>query len=38
MCLPDALAPTSHAEIIAVAVEAERKLAPLVRRIVEAMP
>jgi purine-nucleoside phosphorylase len=38
MCLPDALAPTSHAEIIAVAIEAERKLAPLVRRIVEAMP
>jgi purine-nucleoside phosphorylase len=38
MCLPDALAPTSHAEILAVATEAERKLRGLVRRIVEALP
>jgi purine-nucleoside phosphorylase len=38
MCLPDALTPTSHAEILAVATEAERKLRGLVRRIVEALP
>jgi purine-nucleoside phosphorylase len=38
MCLPDALAPTSHAEILAVAIEAERKLRGLVRRIVGALP
>jgi purine-nucleoside phosphorylase len=38
MCLPDTLAPTSHAEILAVATEAERKLRGLVRRIVEALP
>jgi purine-nucleoside phosphorylase len=38
MCLPDALQPTSHEEIIAVANEAERKLRGLVRRVVEALP
>lgn len=38
MCLADALAPTSHAEIVAVATEAERKLRRLVRHIVEALP
>ena len=38
MCLADALAPTSHAEILAVATEAERKLRRLVRRIVETLP
>jgi purine-nucleoside phosphorylase len=38
MCLPETLAPTSHAEILAVATDAERKLRGLVRRIVEALP
>jgi purine-nucleoside phosphorylase len=38
MCLPDALAPTSHAEIVAVANEAEMKLRRLVRRVVESLP
>ncbi|HEX4588579.1 MAG TPA: purine-nucleoside phosphorylase [Gemmataceae bacterium] len=38
MCLPDALQPVSHEEIIAVANEAEKKLSRLVRRVVEALP
>jgi purine-nucleoside phosphorylase len=38
MCLPDALAPVSHEEIVAVANEAERKLRLVVRRVVEALP
>jgi purine-nucleoside phosphorylase len=37
MCLPDALEPVSIQQIIAVANEAEKKLAVLVRRIVERM-
>jgi purine-nucleoside phosphorylase len=38
MCLPDALQPVSHEEIVAVANDAERKLRGLVRRVVEALP
>jgi purine-nucleoside phosphorylase len=38
MCLPDALQPVSLEEILAVANEAERKLRPIVRRVVEALP
>jgi purine-nucleoside phosphorylase len=38
MCLPDALQPVSHEEIVAVANEAERKLSRVVRRVVEALP
>jgi purine-nucleoside phosphorylase len=38
MCLPDALQPVSHEEIVAVANEAEKKLSRLVRRVVEALP
>jgi purine-nucleoside phosphorylase len=38
MCLPDALEPTSLAEIVAVANEAEKKLRRLVRRVVETLP
>jgi len=38
MCLPDALKPVSHEEIVAVANEAEKKLSRLVRRVVEALP
>jgi purine-nucleoside phosphorylase len=38
MCLPDALKPVSHEEIVAVANEAERKLRLVVRRVVEALP
>jgi purine-nucleoside phosphorylase len=38
MCLPDALQPVSHDEIVAVANEAEKKLSRLVRRVVEALP
>jgi purine-nucleoside phosphorylase len=37
MCLPDALEPTSLAEIVAVANEAEKKLRRLVRRVVESL-
>jgi purine-nucleoside phosphorylase len=37
MCLPDALAPVSLEEIIAVANEAEKKLRVLVRRVIEAL-
>jgi purine-nucleoside phosphorylase len=38
MCLPDALQPVSHEEIVAVANEAEKKLSRLVRRVVEWLP
>jgi hypothetical protein len=38
MCLPDALQPVSHEEIVAVANEAESKLSRLVRRVVEWLP
>jgi purine-nucleoside phosphorylase len=38
MCLPDALQPVSHDEIVAVASEAEKKLSRLVRRVIEALP
>ncbi|HEY1381340.1 MAG TPA: purine-nucleoside phosphorylase [Gemmataceae bacterium] len=38
MCLPDALKPVSHEEIVAVANEAEAKLSRLVRRVVGALP
>jgi purine-nucleoside phosphorylase len=38
MCMPDALKPVSHEEIVAVANEAEKKLSRLVRRVVEALP
>ena len=38
MCLPDALEPTSHEEIIEVAKEAEKKLSRIVRRVVEKLP
>ena len=38
MCLPDALEPVSHEEIIAVANEAEKQLSRVVRRVVEALP
>jgi purine-nucleoside phosphorylase len=38
MCLPDALEPTSHEEIIEVAKEAEKKLSKIVRRVVEELP
>jgi purine-nucleoside phosphorylase len=38
MCLPDALQPVSHEEIVAVANETEKKLSRLVRRVVEALP
>ena len=38
MCLPDALQPTSHEEIVAVAKEAEKKLRVIVRRVVEKLP
>ncbi len=37
MCLPDALAPVSHAEIVAVAEEAEVKLRTIVRRVLERL-
>ena len=37
MCLPDALEPTSLAEIVAVANEAEKTLRRLVRRVVESL-
>ena len=35
MCLPDALAPVSHEEIVAVAEEAEAKLRTIVKRVLE---
>jgi purine-nucleoside phosphorylase len=38
MCLPDALVPTSHAEIVAVANEAEAKLGRVVRRFLGDLP
>lgn len=37
MCLPDALAPVSHEEIVAVAQEAEIKLRTIVRRVLERL-
>jgi purine-nucleoside phosphorylase len=37
MCLPDALQPVSHEEIIAVAQEAEHKLRVIVRRVLERL-
>lgn len=37
MCLPDALAPVSHEEIVAVAIEAEAKLRVIVRRVLERL-
>jgi purine-nucleoside phosphorylase len=37
MCLPDALAPVSHDEIVAVAEEAEIKLRTIVRRVLERL-
>ena len=36
-CLPDALTPASHKEIIKVAAEAEPKLTTLMRRVIESM-
>ena len=38
MCLPDALAPVSLAEILHAANEAEPKVAALVRRVVQDLP
>jgi purine-nucleoside phosphorylase len=38
MCLPDALLPTSHEEIVAVANEAEAKLGRVVRRLLGELP
>jgi purine-nucleoside phosphorylase len=38
MCLPDALAPVSHEEIVAVANDAEKRLSVLVRRVIETLP
>jgi purine-nucleoside phosphorylase len=38
MCLPDALQPVSHEEIVAVANEAEKKLSRVVKRVVEWLP
>ena len=35
MCLPDALMPVSHEEIVAVAQEAEIKLRTIVRKVLE---
>jgi purine-nucleoside phosphorylase len=37
MCLPDALQPVSHEEIVAVAQEAEHKLRVIVRRVLEGL-
>jgi purine-nucleoside phosphorylase len=37
MCLPDALAPVSHEEIVAVAQEAEVKLRTIVRKVLERL-
>ncbi len=37
MCLPDALSPVSHEEIVAVAQEAEVKLRTIVRRVLERL-
>ncbi len=37
MCLPDALAPVSHEEIVAVAEQAEIKLRTIVRRVLELL-
>ena len=37
MCLPDALSPVSHEEIVAVAEEAEIKLRTIVRRVLERL-
>jgi purine-nucleoside phosphorylase len=38
MCLPDALHPVTHEEIVEVANAAEAKLRGLVRRIIERLP
>jgi purine-nucleoside phosphorylase len=38
MCLPDALQPVSHEEIVAVANAAEKRLGVVVRRVIEALP
>jgi purine-nucleoside phosphorylase len=38
MCLPDALAPVSHEEIVAVANAAETRLSAVVRRVIETLP
>ncbi|MFL5327808.1 MAG: purine-nucleoside phosphorylase [Gemmataceae bacterium] len=38
MCLPDALEPTSHEEILEVAQEAEKKLSRIVKRVIEKLP
>jgi purine-nucleoside phosphorylase len=38
MCLPDALQPVSHEEIVAVAGAAEEKLGRVVRRLLEGLP
>ncbi len=38
MCLPDALQPVSHEEIVAVASAAEKRLGVVVRRVIEASP
>jgi purine-nucleoside phosphorylase len=38
MCLPDALLPVSHEEIVAVANAAEEKLSRVVRRLIGALP
>jgi purine-nucleoside phosphorylase len=38
MCLPDALKPVTHEEIVAVANEAEARLRKLVHRVVERLP
>lgn len=38
MCLPDALEPTSHEEILEIAKAIETKLKPIVRRLVEKLP
>ncbi len=37
MCLPDALAPVSHEEIVAVAMEAEIKLRTIVKKVLERL-